>query len=533
MTADRTAARGGRRDRLRRTVRGVAAAIAGTMLLSACGGDFSVYSLPLPGGADVGEEPYTVEVQFRDVLDLVPQSSVKVDDVSVGKVKDIELDDWTATVTLELNGDVKLPDNAYAEIRQTSLLGEKFVSLAPPASGSSTGLLGEGDEIPLSRSGRNPEVEEVLGAMSLLLNGGGIGQLQTINREIGNALEGREPEIRDLLTQLVDFTGQLDANKQEILRALRQLSTFSRAVLEQKDNIYEALDVMPAALRSLDSQRDELVTMLQSLQRLSGVGTRVIRATKADTVEVLANLEPILRKLADAGDAFPQSLQIGLTYPFINATVGETPVAARNIHIGDYTNLSVQLDLSLDVLLEEIPLCREDPTLPICDPPDIPTDVELPPELCKALRDAGVNVPKKCRLSDVTDEGFKTVKEACKTLGLGRKCDVTKPVDPIEDELCRITGVCPDGDEGNRDGNAGDDPLAGLGGILRGGNGDGGNTGNGGGGADDVCRVTGLCRPTPGGSTPPLSSADLARTLTSDEVDPDVAEMFLVGVVAQ
>ena len=40
-------------------------------------------------------------------------------------------------MTLELRNDVELPDNAIAEIRQTSLLGEKFVSLGPPADGAS------------------------------------------------------------------------------------------------------------------------------------------------------------------------------------------------------------------------------------------------------------------------------------------------------------------------------------------------------------------------------------------------------------
>ena len=41
-------------------------------------------------------------------------------------------------MTLELRNDVKLPDNAIAELRQTSLLGEKFVSLGPPESGASS-----------------------------------------------------------------------------------------------------------------------------------------------------------------------------------------------------------------------------------------------------------------------------------------------------------------------------------------------------------------------------------------------------------
>ena len=77
-----------------------------------------------------------IKARFSDVLDLVPQSSVKVADVTVGKVTDVSLDGYTAVVTMELRRDVHLPDNARADLRQTSLLGEKFVSLSAPQHGS-------------------------------------------------------------------------------------------------------------------------------------------------------------------------------------------------------------------------------------------------------------------------------------------------------------------------------------------------------------------------------------------------------------
>ena len=156
------------------------------VLLAGC----NAYDLPLPGGTDVGDNPITIKAEFADVLDLVPQSSVKVDDVSVGKITDITLNgDQEAVVTMELRRSVDLPDNAIAEIRQTSLLGEKFVSLGPPTDVAPEGRLSSGDVITLDRTGRNPEVEEVLGALSLLLNGGGVAQLQTISHELNLALD--------------------------------------------------------------------------------------------------------------------------------------------------------------------------------------------------------------------------------------------------------------------------------------------------------------------------------------------------------
>jgi phospholipid/cholesterol/gamma-HCH transport system substrate-binding protein len=366
----------------RRSARTSAAAVAAGVLLAGC--DFSASSLPLPGGPDVGDHSYAVSIEFRDVLDLVPQSAVKVDDVSVGRVEDISLDGYTADVTVRLNGDVKLPQNAVASIQQTSLLGEKYIALSAPTDEPATGTLDDGDTIPLSRSGRNPEVEEVLGALSMLLNGGGVAQLKTISTELDSALSGNESEIRSVLGQLDTFMGQVDRHKSQIVAAIRSVNALSLQIKQQQRSILNAVDRLPAALKVLDDQRAGLVRMLHGLDRLSPVATRVIRASKQSTLADLRALDPILTKLAAAGDAVPRSFEVLLTYPFPDAAVGSTPEEAQNLHQGDYTNLSAQLDLDLGVLptigLPPIPRLPIPglPTLPTPTVPNIPVPTDGP-----------------------------------------------------------------------------------------------------------------------------------------------------------
>ncbi|ROR89588.1 MCE family protein [Nocardioides aurantiacus] len=316
--------------------------VAGGLLLSGC----SVYDAPLPGGPDTGDSPIEVTARFRDVLDLVPQSTVKIDDVSVGKVTAVKLKGYVAEVTLRLPKDVALPDNARAQIRQTSLLGEKFVSLAPPEDPSDA-RLSNGDVIGLDRTGRNPEIEEVFSALALLLNGGGVGQLKTIVSELNNTFEGREDEIRSVLTQLRSFTGQLDERRADIVAAIENTNRLAAAARKQSGTIENALDDIPGALRSLNRQRDDLVKLLKALNRLSDVGVRVIRASKESTINTLRDLGPVLDNLAAAGENLPKSFQVFLTYPFIDEAVGRSPVVANSIKMGDYTNLSVDLDLDL------------------------------------------------------------------------------------------------------------------------------------------------------------------------------------------
>jgi phospholipid/cholesterol/gamma-HCH transport system substrate-binding protein len=333
----------------------IAAVLASAALLAGCGsGGFDgVYTMPLPGGADLGDRPYRVVVRFEDVLDLVPQAAVKVDDVAVGKVEGIDLaqDGWTAEVTVAVNGDVVLPANSVAKLRQTALLGEKFVELAKPAEGDEEGRLSDGALIPIDRTNRNPEVEEVFGALSLLLNGGGVAQLQDIAKELNAATEGNEPEIRSLLTNLNTLVTQLDGHKAEITRALDGVNRLGGTLNAQRDQIGGVLDTLEPGLKVLADQRTQLVTLLQALDELSGVAVDTVDRSEEDLVADLKALTPTLRKLVEAGTDLPNAFELLFTYPFPDAAVDGIK--------GDYTNLYANIDLDLGNVVDNLGSSRQ------------------------------------------------------------------------------------------------------------------------------------------------------------------------------
>nr|BFE53076.1 MCE family protein [Saccharothrix mutabilis subsp. capreolus] len=307
------------------------------LVLTGCSAIPSAYDLPLPGGADLGDRPYRVVVEFDDVLDLVPHAGVKVDDVPVGKVERVELSDdgSMALVHLAVRGDVRLPANALARLRQSSLLGEKFVELAGPEDASAAPLV-DGAVIPLARTNRNPEVEEVFGALSMLLNGGGIGQIQDISRELSAALDGNETAVKSLLSTMDTFVGALDEHKGEITRAIEGMDRFAKSLEAKKSEIGEVLDGLEPGLRVLNEQRGQLVTMLNTLHELSGVAVDTVNRSREDLVADLRALEPTLRRLAEAGQALPQSLELLLTFPFTDAVLDGIK--------GDYLNTYLTLN---------------------------------------------------------------------------------------------------------------------------------------------------------------------------------------------
>lgn len=368
----------------RRAARLAALATTTVLLTSGCGVlSGGLRGVDLPGGADLGDDPYRLTIEFTDVVDLVPQSLVKVADVPVGTVTDIEVGpDWTALVTVAVHGDVALPPDAQARVRTTSLLGEKFVELLPPEN-PAPGRIADGATIPLLRTSRAAEVEEVLGALSLLLNGGGIAQIRTIANELNQALAGNEPEIRALLDDLDTLVGALDDRKSEITRAIDEINRLSSTLRDRRGQIETALDDLAPGLRELEAQRGKLVDMLQALDRLSGVATDVVNRSQDDVVADLELLRPILAKLVESGPDLVNSLEFFFTPPFTDAAVDA-------IGGSDYTNLHVKADLDLGHILENLarsngtllgqdgPLAALPPTSQLLAPLLGPTSPSLP-----------------------------------------------------------------------------------------------------------------------------------------------------------
>jgi phospholipid/cholesterol/gamma-HCH transport system substrate-binding protein len=397
--------------RLRRLRTAVPAAIAAVLVLSSCSDFDGAYDLPLPGSPVDADDAYEVKAEFTDILNVVPRSPVMVDDVTVGEVTDVERVGWHAEITMRVREDVVLPDNSIAEIRQVSLLGEKYVALEAPPDEPSQGRLDDGETIELASTGQNPEVEEVLGALSMLLSGGGVGQLATITEELNNVMSGRTDRLRSLLGNLENVVGALDEQKADIVNALDSMNNLTATLNRERETIQGALDVAGPALEVLADQHDELIGMLGSLDRLGAVGTRVIRASKDDLLDSLRHLSPILGKLAAAGDSLAPGLNLLVSFPF--------PKEASEVVQGDYANTSIRLDVNLENLFKDGAIIPgvpgiENVTNPVGEVVKCLTSGRLDSAACKTvLRNLDLlpRLTKQCKTMKYKDE------KVCRMLG--------------------------------------------------------------------------------------------------------------------
>jgi len=358
--------------RAKRALTAVVAAVA--LLATGCGSFTGIYDLPLPGGADIGDDPIEMKVQFKDVLDLVPQTHVKVNEVPVGRIDQVKLakDGWHAEVTILLNRSADMPANSLANIKQSSLLGEKYIELVHPPKGTARGKLDNGSVIPLSRTNRNVEIEEVLGALSMLLNGGGVEQLNTITKELNNTLTGNEPEIKAMLRNADTLAQGLNGQTDDIDNALHSLNRLAKTLRKDKEVVAKALDDLSPGMKVLVNQRKSLTRMLTSLRELSEVATDTLNKSKSDTIDNLNSLRPILTNVAKSKD-LPKSLELLVSFPFADSAVDSVK--------GDFFNLAItRFHLDVQEIINNFQRNRGHPLpgLPIVK--DLPLDQLPQPE---------------------------------------------------------------------------------------------------------------------------------------------------------
>jgi phospholipid/cholesterol/gamma-HCH transport system substrate-binding protein len=326
-------ARIGRRHRLAASLLITLAAISG------CGWR-GLNSLPLPGTQGNGRGSFAIQAQMPDVNNIQANSRVRVADVTVGHVTKIERQGWHALVTMQLNRDVDLPANATAKIGTTSLLGSYHIELGLPKGEARQGRLRDGSVIPLSRGGAYPSTEQTLAALSLVLNGGGLGQVQDITEALSTAFRGREQDLRSLIRQLEKFSAYLNDQSGDIIAATESLNRLVGEFAAQQPVLDRALATIPDALAVLNDERDKLVEAADQLSKFSALTVDSVNKTKTNLVKELAQLGPVLESLANAGPSLTRSLSLLATFPFPNETF-------QNFQRGDYANLTAIIDLTL------------------------------------------------------------------------------------------------------------------------------------------------------------------------------------------
>src|SRR5699024_9492410 len=314
----------------------VAALAAATGLLAGCG--VSLQSMPKPG-ADT-DDTYRVQATFDNVLNLPDNAEIRDGSREVGVVGDMRVTDYKATVDLRIKDSYDIPAGSTARVRFDNPLGDLYVEIEQPADDDTAGggYLEPGDTLPASDTSSAPTVQDTLGALATVLNGGGVGDIQTIAHELNEVFDGNQSEIRDLIGKLdtaaTDLAGGID-HIDDALEALDDLATELNA---QGDALPKGLKSLSRAIDVLAGQNNQINQLLDGLAEFGDVGNEVIATSGEETVRALQKIVPVVRQIVQADDQITPALQN------LQALQAQVPEVTK----GGYAELSVTLHVLVD-----------------------------------------------------------------------------------------------------------------------------------------------------------------------------------------
>lgn len=298
----------------------LAVVILSLLLTSACG---------IPGLG--GDDKMTMTAYFTDTAGLFIGNDVGILGVTIGKITEIEPEGDKVKVTLEVEGDHKIPADVGAMVVARSVATDRYVELAPVYTGGAT--MQDGGQIPVDRTQTPVDFDQVLEALNTFATGiaGSKESRDAVRRIINDgsaALDGNGQLLNDTITDLAGAAGDVSGQREDVSAVIRSLdglvatlATNEQTTREFIGQVSEAADLLDdekvdfrRALRNLDrtvatiasfavDHRDEIVQVLDSSKGVM----RNIDSRQRDLTEILEVFPLALQNLqrAGAGDRLP------------------------------------------------------------------------------------------------------------------------------------------------------------------------------------------------------------------------------------
>lgn len=229
---------------------------------------------------------------FEQVGDLVENANVQSSDVEVGTVQKIELQGWNAEVTMCIQPEERIPEDAKLVVRTTSLLGEKFVDIQTTTPGPP--FLADGDILDTDQTGKATELEEVFAKLAGVLGAGNLEQINRFTSAQAKILGENADELREVLFRLNDFTGTLAGRKDEIAASVDSLDSVAQTLLGDSSVLEQFLESFSESSAVLNRQSRGLERLLIALDEFTNVSVRLLDQTEEGLSQQFEDLRPVL-----------------------------------------------------------------------------------------------------------------------------------------------------------------------------------------------------------------------------------------------
>lgn len=246
------------------------------------------------GNYSLISDTYEVKAEFDDATGLLRGDLVKIAGVNVGRVTAFEVEGGRATVTLELNSDVRVPDNAIVEIKYRNLLGQRVVNILKPQGVESTNLLADGETVPASQTRPALDLDVVFNNLRPLIQSTNPEDINVVARTVLKIFKGKEGDLGAILGNLGDVTKEFAGGDGRLVRLVGNLRDLTDVLNNQSGDIRQGLENFVELMESLDEITPNIEQAVVQLDTLSRKFHGVLRENRTNLREDLKDLATLL-----------------------------------------------------------------------------------------------------------------------------------------------------------------------------------------------------------------------------------------------
>ncbi len=266
-------------------------------IASAGGGALAALAMAVGlSGCAGGPATLTASAKFTDVADLVTGAPVQYADITVGSVKSISLSGDEAKVVMTIDRDADVPANVTAELQQTSILGEHFVSLVAPSPGDGP-LLQNGSVI--THTEFVPGIQQLVEAGAEVFGAVNAAQLSEIIDNGAEGFGGQAANLQQLLNDFDTILAGYSSRSSEITSVINNLNEFNSTLSPDAQQDAEAVGNLAQTTQILAQQSGRFEQLLQSLDDLAVQGNSILTTGLSQTEDQIDALAAVANQLAE------------------------------------------------------------------------------------------------------------------------------------------------------------------------------------------------------------------------------------------
>lgn len=251
-----------------------------------------------------GDGKRYITIDFEQTNSVYKGSDVKILGVPVGEVESLKPRGDVVRAKVSYKGDIKLPSDVKAVVVSPSIVGDRFIQLAPAYNGSGA-VLKNNAFLPVDRTAVPVELDQIyqsLDDLSVALGPEGANKDGSLGKFVdGTAkqLDGQGAQLNETIRNFGKLSTTLSNNKDELFGSLREVEDFVK-LLKSNDSAVRSFNDSTAKVSTvLAGEREDLQETLKQLSlALVDVNSLVKenRGKLRSNIDNIASLSALLAK---------------------------------------------------------------------------------------------------------------------------------------------------------------------------------------------------------------------------------------------